>query len=196
MEYVQSGKLGKILCVTGTCYKPRQSIGKLDKPLQIPEHIDYDLWCGPAAKVDLYRPKLHYDWHWDYNTGNGDMGNQGIHQMDVARWFHGAKTLSPRVVSFGGRLGYEDAGNSANTQVVLHDYPECPLIFETRGLPKSKAAQSGLGRSMDNLQGSQIGVVVECENGYVVSTASYGECRAYDNDGKEIERLRGGGRPS
>ena len=192
VEFAQSGQLGKMLCVTGTCYKPRQSIGKLDKPLQIPSHIDYELWCGPAAKVDLYRPKLHYDWHWDYNTGNGDMGNQGIHQMDVARWFHGATTLSPRVVSFGGRLGYVDAGNSANTQVVLHDYPECPLIFETRGLPKSKAAQRNWGRSMDNYKGSQIGVVIECENGYVVSTASYGEVRAYDNSGEQIKRWRGG----
>jgi len=190
VEFVQSGKLGKILCVTGTCYKPRKSIGKLDSPLQIPSYIDYDLWCGPAAKVDLYRPQLHYDWHWDYNTGNGDMGNQGIHQMDVARWFHGATTLSPRVVSFGGRLGYDDAGNSANTQVVLHDYPECPLIFETRGLPKSNL---DWGKGMDNFKGSQIGVVVECEDGYVVSTASYGEVRAYDNTGKQIKRFRGGG---
>jgi predicted dehydrogenase len=189
VEFVHSGKLGKILCVTGTCYKARQAIGKLQSPLQIPSTINYDLWCGPAAKVDLYRPRLHYDWHWDYNTGNGDMGNQGIHQMDVARWFHGAKTLSPRVVSFGGRLGYQDAGNSANTQVVLHDYPEYPLIFETRGLPKS-----GLNwrRGMDNYKGSEIGVVVECENGYVVSTSSYDQCRAYDNDGKVIERWRGG----
>ncbi|HEY3393571.1 MAG TPA: Gfo/Idh/MocA family oxidoreductase [Lacipirellulaceae bacterium] len=193
VEYVRSGKLGKMLCVTGTCYKPRQAIGKLERPLQIPSTINYDLWCGPAAKVDLYRPKLHYDWHWDYNTGNGDMGNQGIHQMDVARWFHGAKTLSPRVVSVGGRLGYSDAGNSANTQVVLHDYPECPLIFETRGLPKSKAAQKDWGDSMDNYKGSQIGVVVECENGYVVSPSSYGEARAYDNDGNEIKQFRGGG---
>ncbi len=192
VAYVQSGKLGKVLCVTGTCYKPRKSIGKLDRPLQIPEFIDYDLWCGPAAKVDLYRPKLHYDWHWDYNTGNGDMGNQGIHQMDVARWFHGAQTLSPRVLSYGGRLGYDDAGNSANTQVVLHDYPGCPLIFETRGLPKSKEAQAG-NWSMDNFKGSRIGVVVQCENGYVVSTDSYGQCRAYDSDGQQIESFRGGG---
>ena len=190
VEFVHSGKLGKILCVTGTCYKPRKSIGQLEKPLQIPDHIDYDLWCGPAAKVDLYRPKLHYDWHWDYNTGNGDMGNQGIHQMDVARWFHGAETLSPRVVSFGGRLGYDDAGNSANTQVVMHDYPECPLIFETRGLPKSNL---DWGKGMDNFKGSQIGVIVQCEDGYVVSTASYGECRAFDNNGEQIKRWRGGG---
>jgi hypothetical protein len=121
------------------------------------------------------------------------MGNQGIHQMDVARWFHGAKALSPRVVSFGGRLGYEDAGNSANTQVVLHDYPEAPLIFETRGLPKSKAAQAQWDRSMDSYRGSRIGVVVQCENGYLVSTDSYGRVTAYDNDGREVERFRGGG---
>ena len=193
VEFVRSGKLGKMLCVIGTCYKPRQAIGKLNKPLEIPQYIDYDLWCGPAAKVDLYRPKLHYDWHWDYNTGNGDMGNQGIHQMDVARWFHGSTTLSPRVVSFGGRLGYDDAGNTANTQVVLHDYPECPLIFETRGLPKSKAAQKSWGDSMDDYKGSRIGVVVECEKGYVVSTSDYGRVEAFDNDGNRIEQWRGGG---
>jgi predicted dehydrogenase len=192
VEYAHSGKLGKIVCVTGTCYKGRKSIGKLDKPLQIPNYIDYDLWCGPAAKVDLYRPKLHYDWHWDYNTGNGDMGNQGIHQMDVARWFHGAKALSPQVVSFGGRLGYVDAGNSANTQVVLHDYPDFPLIFETRGLPKSKAAQAEW-KPMDDFKGSRIGVVVQCENGYVLSTDSYSGVRVYDNDGKEIDKFSGGG---
>ncbi|MEX0641383.1 MAG: Gfo/Idh/MocA family oxidoreductase [Pirellulales bacterium] len=193
VEYVNSGALGKKLCIVGTCYKPRPSIGKLDKPLQIPASVDYELWCGPAKKVDLYRPHLHYDWHWDYNTGNGDMGNQGIHQMDVARWFHGAETLSPRVVSYGGRLGYDDAGNTANTQVVLHDYPECPLVFETRGLPNSKAAQSNWKKSMDNFKGSQVGVVVLCENGYVVSPSSYSGVRAFNNDGEQIESWSGGG---
>ena len=96
-------------------------------------------------------------------------------------------------MSWGGRLGYDDAGNSANTQVVLHDYPEFPLIFETRGLPKSKAAQANWGRSMDNFKGSRIGVVVQCENGYVVSTDSYSNVRVYDNDGHELKSFRGGG---
>jgi predicted dehydrogenase len=193
VEFVRSGKLGKMQCVVGTCYKPRKSIGRRDTPMQIPDSLDYNLWCGPAAKVDLYRDEIHYDWHWDYNTGNGDMGNQGIHQMDIARWFHGATTLSPRVASFGGRLGYSDAGNSANTQVVLHDYPDVPLIFETRGLPESKAAQDRWEGSMDNYKGSQIGVVVLCENGYVVSSSDdYERATAYSNDGERIERFRGG----
>ena len=98
-------------------------------PLQIPKHIDYELWCGPAEKRELYRPKLHYDWHWDFNTGNGDMGNQGIHQMDIARWFLGYETISPRVLSIGGRLGYEDAGDTPNTQTVIHDYPGAAADF-------------------------------------------------------------------
>jgi predicted dehydrogenase len=193
VEYVHSGRLGKILYVIGTCYKPRQSIGKLNKPLVIPKEVDYDLWCGPAAKVDLYRPKLHYDWHWDYNTGNGDMGNQGIHQMDIARWFLGESELSPRVVSFGGRLGYEDAGNTANTQVVLHDYPNAPLIFETRGLPKSKEAQQDWAGSMDNYRGSQVGVVVQCEHGSVVCTSKYDEVKAFGPSGEELKTWQGGG---
>ncbi|MBN1853363.1 MAG: Gfo/Idh/MocA family oxidoreductase, partial [Pirellulales bacterium] len=145
VEWVQNGGLGAIRYALGTCYKPRQSISKLDKPLEIPKTIHYDLWCGSAEERELYRPKLHYDWHWDFNTGCGDMGNQGIHQMDIARWFLGHELLSPRVISIGGRLGYEDAGDTPNTQVVLHDYPGAPILFETRGLPKSKAAQKNWG---------------------------------------------------
>jgi hypothetical protein len=180
------------------------SIGKSDKPLVIPKQVDYELWCGPAAKAELYRPEQnsqgsynpHYDWHWDYNTGCGDMGNQGIHQMDIARWFLGAPALSPRVVSFGGRFGYEDAGNTANTQVVLHDYPGAPIIFETRGLPSSKAARKDKptwSGSMDKYHGAQVGVVVHCEHGTVVSTSNYEEVNVFGPDGEKIKTFRGGG---
>ncbi len=204
VDYVHNGKLGKIEYIVGTCFKPRMSIGKSDKALIIPEQLDYELWCGPAAKVELFRPERnsqgsynpHYDWHWDYNTGCGDMGNQGIHQMDIARWFLGAPALSPRIVSFGGRFGYEDAGNTANTQVVLHDYSEAPIIFETRGLPSSKAGQkdpSTWSNSMDDYHGSRVGVVVHCEHGMVVCTSKYDEVKAFGPNGEEIETFHGGG---
>jgi predicted dehydrogenase len=194
VEYVRSGKLGKIKYAVGTCYKPRPSIGKLDHPLQISKDVDYDLWCGPAAKVDLYRPKLHYDWHWDFNTGCGDVGNQGLHQMDVARWYLGESALAPRVVSVGGRLGYEDAANTANSQIVLLDYAAAPLLFETRGLPNSKAAQRSWDQSaMDQFRHSQIGVIVQCEAGYVFSSNSYMTVEVYGLDGEQISQFEGGG---
>lgn len=183
VAYLQKGELGKIQYAVGTCFKPRQSIGKLDKPLQIPAHIDYDAWCGPAAKVDLFRPKLHYDWHWDFNTGNGDLGNQGIHQMDLARWFLGEKALSPRVMSIGGRLGYDDAGNTPNTQIVWHDYEKAPLIFEVRGLPKEKLDWK---TGMDNYRGAGVGVVIQCEGGHIVNP-NYYSATAFDKDGKKIQ---------
>lgn len=197
VKYVQQGNLGKIKLATGTCYKPRKSIGRLENPLVIPKHLNYDLWCGPAEKRSLFRPKLHYDWHWDFNTGNGDMGNQGIHQMDVARWFLGYDTISPRVISIGGRIGYEDAGDTPNTQTVIHDYPEAPLIFETRGLPKAKKYQvaddpKDWDRNMDDYRGSRVGVIVQCEKGYVV-IASSASVKAFDHDGHEIKSWSGHG---
>jgi hypothetical protein len=101
--------------------------------------------------------------------------------MDIARWFLGEDKLSPRVMSVGGRLGYEDAGNTPNTQIVLHDYEKAPLIFETRGLYSSKGS-----KEMDRYRGSRIGVIVQCEEGHVV-IPSYTAATAYDNDGGVIE---------
>lgn len=191
VAWVQGGGLGKIEYALGTCYKPRPPIGKLDKPLAIPSSIDYDLWCGPREKRELYRPKLHYDWHWDFNTGNGDMGNQGIHQMDISRWFLGEDRLAPRVISVGGRLGYDDAGDTPNTQVCYFDYEKAPLIFETRGLPRSKEAQKRWGGSMDRYRGSGVGVIVQCEGGYVL-IPNYTEATAYDGSGAEVKHWQGG----
>ena len=187
VKFVQSGALGKIQIARGLCYKPRPSIGKTDAPLPVPDTIDYDLWCGPAPKDELRRKKLHYDWHWIWNYGNGDLGNQGIHQMDIARWFTGEMELSPRVWSAGGRLGYVDDGETANTQIVYHDYAKAPLIFEVRGLPSGK----GL-KDMDKFQGASVGVVIHCEGGHV-SVPSYSSATAYDKAGQEIKSWKGGG---
>jgi predicted dehydrogenase len=188
--WVHSGALGKVRYAVGTCYKPRKAVAKLDRPLTIPATIDYDLWCGPAEKRDLFRTGVHYDWHWDWNTGNGDMGNQGIHQMDIARWFLGESGLAPRSISIGGRLGYEDAGDTPNTQIVLHAYENAPLIFETRGLPRSKNAQALWGDSMDRYRGSTVGVVVQYEQGHLL-IPSYTEVIAFDLDGNEVKRFAG-----
>ena len=187
VKFVQSGQLGKVLISRGLCYKPRPSIGKTEGAQPIPEGIDFDLWCGPAPKDELRRKKLHYDWHWVWNYGNGDLGNQGIHQMDIARWFLGEQELAPRVWSCGGRLGYVDDGETPNTQIVYQDYAKAPLIFEVRGLPSKKGA-----RDMDRFMGGAVSVVVHCEGGHVL-VPDYKSAIAYDKDGKEIQRWKGGG---
>ena len=85
VQWVQAGNLGKIKVSRGLCYKRRGSIGDIPSTKDVPREVDYDLWLGPAPKRPLTRERLHYDWHWMWDYGNGDLGNQGIHQMDIAR---------------------------------------------------------------------------------------------------------------
>lgn len=185
VKWVQEGNLGKILLSRGLCYKRRPSIGKTEGAQPIPESIEYDLWCGPGPKGPLMREKLKYDWHWVWDYGNGDLGNQGIHQMDIARWFLGEMELSSSVWSVGGRLGYEDDGETANTQIIYHGYEKAPLIFEVRGLPENKDS-----KNMDKFKGAGVGVIVECEGGHVV-VPNYSSAIAYDKEGKEIKKFEG-----
>ena len=191
IDYIHSGALGKVTLVRSLCYKRRPSIGKVDGPQPVPPGVDLDLWCGPAPKDNepLMRKKFHYDWHWIWNTGCGDLGNQGIHQMDIGRWALGVDHLSPRVWSLGRRFGYIDDGQTPNTQIVFHEYEKAPLIFEVRGLPSKPA--DGAKEVMDNIRGASVGVIVECENGSVV-IGSYEAGVAYDKDGKEVKRFKGG----
>lgn len=182
-EWIAGGGLGKVKWARGLCYKRRPSIGKAEKPLEWPQTIDKDLWFGPAPIKELMRLKLHYDWHWVWDTGNGDLGNQGIHQMDIARWFLGEDALSPTVFSIGGRLGYVDDGESANTQIIYHGYKKAPLIFEVRGLPDKTDS-----KEMDKYRGASVGVIVQCENGHLV-IPSYTGVGAYDKDGKLVKKF-------
>lgn len=198
VAWVRAGNLGKVTAARGFCYKPRGSIGKVDGPQPVPASVDYDLWCGPAPKEPLMRKKLHYDWHWVHVTGNGDVGNQGIHQMDVARWFLGETGLPRRTLSVGGRLGYIDDGNTPNTQVVIHDYASAPLIFEVRGLPTRAGAvtegkRGKSGPAMDNYRGVGVGNVIDCEGGSVV-TSNYFTATAYDKAGKVVKEFKGSDR--
>ena len=191
VQYVQSGKLGKIVVARGFCYKARKSIGLCGGPQQVPANIDYNLWSGPAPLIPPHRNgafgPVHYDWHWFWLYGNGDFGNQGPHQVDIARWFLGEQEIAPFAMSVGGRLGYKDDAETPNTLITYLGYEKAPMIFETRGLPKSKESQSA-GWQMDNFKGAGVGNVIECENGYVV-VPSYTEAIIYDKDGKVLEKF-------
>jgi predicted dehydrogenase len=145
IAYIHDGKIGKVKQAYGTCYKRRGSIGKVEGEQKIPATVDYDLWCGPAHKLPLMRKSLHYDWHWIWEFGNGDLGNQGVHEMDKARWGLNKKEFPKSVVSAGGRFGYIDDGETANTQLCIFDYGDSELVFEVRGLPSDSPYPGNLG---------------------------------------------------
>jgi predicted dehydrogenase len=133
IAYLQSGKLGEVKLARSVVYGRRGSIGGPGK-CEIPSTVDYNLWAGPAPMEPIAREKFHYDWHWVWSTGNGELGNNNIHSLDVCRWGLGLSGLGRSVVSFGGRLGYTDAGQTPNTQVCVFDYGDKTIISETRGL--------------------------------------------------------------
>lgn len=182
LDWLKDQPLGKLKYVRGLCYKRRPSIGLITAETPVPESIDYDIWSGPAPLVPPHRTKIHYDWHWFWNYGNGDLGNQGIHQMDIARRFTGEALLSPKIFSVGGRLGYKDDGETPNTMFAVHDYEKAPLIFEVRGLPEKTD-----GKEMDKYRTASIGVIAQYENGYVVAP-DYNNAVVYDNSDKLIRK--------
>ena len=137
---IQSGKYGKLLVSKGYCCKPRWSIG-FKKPAQPPAHLDFDLWLGPAPEQTYHENLVHYNWHWFWDTGNGDIGNQGVHEMDVARWAIKGATLPTRMWSLGGRFGYEDQAQTPNTLLAVYEYGETLLVFET---PRSCRERHGI----------------------------------------------------
>ncbi len=184
IQWIREGHLGKIKYVMAFDNKPRSSCGKRETPLPIPESVDYDLWCGPAKKVPIYRDKLQYDCSFDWNTGDGESCNQGVHEVDVARWCLGEEGLPRRVISLGGRFVFNDACDVPNSQITYYDFPTAPVLYEIHNLTKAKGS-----KEMPNLRGEGVGVIVECEGGSV----SLYRGLAWDKDGKEVKKFTGGG---
>ena len=133
LAITKSGKLGKLLISHGFASKPRGSIG-FRKPEPPPEWLDWNIWLGPAPMQPFHRNLVHYNWHWFWDFGNGEIGNQGVHQTDVARWAIPGSTHPTSVISVGGRIGYKDQGQTPNVQMAVYDYGETLLVFEVCGL--------------------------------------------------------------
>ena len=181
-EYLQRGELGAIRFAHAIVYRPREGIGKVTAPLPVPETVDYNLWCGPTQMAPLMRKQLHYEWHWFWDTGNGEMGNNGIHVIDICRWALGRKDLPPRAMSIGGRFASGDNAETANTQIGILDYQPAPIICEVRNI-KSPASAEGIGK----FRGLTSGVVIDCEGGYFAGDGAGGAI--FDRDGKKIKDI-------
>jgi predicted dehydrogenase len=128
-EAIQAGKFGKLKVSYGYCCKPRAGIG-FKEPSAPPSQLDWNLWRGPA-RIDHYHGNLvHYNWHWFWKTGNGDLNNQGTHQLDVARWALNTDQTHPiRAMAIGGRFLWNDQGETPNTMFGIAEYPNGQSVF-------------------------------------------------------------------
>jgi predicted dehydrogenase len=202
VDFIEAGGIGEVNFARGLCYKRRKSIG-MKGSYDIPKDIDFNMWSGPAQYSDpkLTRGRFHYDWHWQRLYGNGDLGNQGPHQTDIARWGLGVDRHPQTIVSYGGRLGYQaeqknpnyvDAGDTANTEVSIYDYGDKCIVFETRGLGVDASDDQELNKLFQSTKGNKIGVVFYGTEGYLVQK-TYSHCIAYDKEMNVIKEFKGGG---
>ena len=121
MEQLKNGVIGDVYLARGLCYKWRNSIGRA-KEEPVPAGVHYDTWLGPAPERAFTRNRFHYNWHWHWDYGNGDIGNQGVHQMDIARWGLGVG-LPKKVQAMGGHFLFDDDQETPNTLVAAFEYP-------------------------------------------------------------------------
>jgi predicted dehydrogenase len=113
VQKMREGLIGDVYLARGLCFKWRNTIGKA--PVEpVPPGVHYDLWTGPAPLKPFTRNRFHYNWHWIWDTGNGDLGNQGIHEVDVARWGLGVK-FPTTVAALGGHFMFDDDQETPNT---------------------------------------------------------------------------------
>jgi predicted dehydrogenase len=130
---LEQGVIGKIYMARGVCFNRRRSIGHMaDAPT--PPGLDWDKFLGPAPMRPYNELRFKYNWHWFWDTGNGDIGNQGVHQMDIARWGLGEPGLPKAVVATGGKYIYHDDQETPNTIIATYDYGDAEIVFEVRGL--------------------------------------------------------------
>ena len=131
-EAIRAGKWGKLVVSHGYCCKPRGGIGV--KPVEpVPAELDWSIWRGPANIADdaFHKNFVHYNWHWFWVTGNGDLNNQGTHELDVAIWALGDRRQPKAAMAIGGRFAWDDQGETPNSMLNIIDYGEGQYMFFT-----------------------------------------------------------------
>ena len=156
MEFLHNGGIGKIWMARGLCYKYRESIGS-QPDCAVPEGVDYNLWLGPAPERAFNPLRFHYTWRWFWDYGNTDLGAQGVHQLDIARWGMQKDELPTEISCSGGKFLWQDDQETPNCQVATFQYPDTTqIVFEVRAL------------ATNDEQGARIGNIFYGDKGYMV----------------------------
>ncbi len=174
-KFIAEGKLGDVSYAHCYTYRPRKPIGE---PGQFPppQTLDYNLWTGPAPmQLPVVRPHFHYDWHWIWDYGNGELGNNSVHRLDCLRLILGNPDLGRGVMSYGARQ-FDDAGQTPNTQVTIHDLGSLTVVQEVRNLATAKPPCDG-------------NILIRGSEGHLVATLT--GVAVFDPDDKLVEKLEG-----
>ena len=169
VKFLQSGQLGDVYMAKGLCYKWRDTIKHTPKE-SVPTGVDYDKWIGPAPNRPFSPNRFHYNWHWHWDYGNGDIGNQGVHQMDIARWGLGLDTHPTKMCSMGAHVMFDDDQETPNLQHSLFEYPQ-----DNGGPTRKKLLQFEVRHWITNHEGgigdgpsNTVGVIFYGSEGYLV----------------------------
>ncbi len=173
VSLMRGGKIGNVYMSRGLVFRWRPSIGN-KQPEPVPANFDYDLWEGPAEHVAFSRRHVHYNWHWHWNWGNGDVGNQGIHETDMCMWGLGVDTLPEKITSMGGKFTFDDDKETPEVQTSLYHYPKLKKMiqFEVRHWITNE--ENGVG----------VGNIFYGSEGYLV-VKNYDSFETYLGKGKE-----------
>jgi len=179
IQFLHDGKLGQIYMARGLCFQPRASINKYpDGPMpdtqteeitvgfgKMPPFtsrylsaVHYDTWLGPAPNRPFNRNRFHYNWHWHWDYGNGDIGNQGPHQFDIARWGLNKNEHPVKIHSTGGYFAFDSSQETPNTQLSTFRYADGKILqFEVRGLYTNGESTLASSRQTSKQQDVRIG---------------------------------------
>ena len=143
VDHLRKGTIGKVYMARGLVFRWRGDIGRKGVE-EAPKHLDYDLWLGPAQQRPFSRDIVHYNWHWNWEFGNGDVGNQGIHETDMCMWGLGVG-LPEKITAMGGKFLFDDAKETPETLCSVYHYPKEGKLIEFEVRPWCTNLEDGAG---------------------------------------------------
>jgi predicted dehydrogenase len=182
---VRSGLYGRVLWAHTSRLGARKPIGKVGAPLSAPASVDYNLWAGPAPMDPVRREKFHYDWHWQFAWGDGEMGNWAIHFLNDLRMILGWDDVPGNVIAVGNRF-WDDDGETPNMHFALMEHRGVQVVVDVRNMPGKRGGDGGAV-----YLGARDGNYIMCEKGWI--RISRGGGAGYDSDGKRIAQYKGDG---